>query len=394
MMAAAGFAVVYLPARLAPHHAVPAPEGPLVLAALGLAVAAGIGIGAFADELRRARFGWRQVAAVAAGLGVVLVGIGFAADAADGRWHAPSDDWASQLSFTSDQLYQGTFRVLWLGRADVLPLDPFEYSDQISYVLTRNGPGDVRELLRAPEQSADSVVHDAIGLATDQRTNRLGRLLAPMGVRYVAVPSTTGPGGQSDPPPRSVTVGLGEQLDLARLNAPAGLVLYENTAWFPERAEIRGSAAAQVPTGDVDPSRAALKTDLSAAAVPLGDAPVAPGKAVLGQAYDHDWQATAGGHTLDHQQAFGWSNSFTVPDRAKVDLTFDGQSSHDLLLLAAVVPWVVLFVLWLLGRRRDRSRRRAAAVARRAERVDRQRRRAERLAAPDLDFEDDFWSKV
>jgi GT2 family glycosyltransferase len=394
MMAAAGFAIVYLPARLASGHAVPAPEGPLTLAALGLALAAGIGIGAFAEELRRARFGWRQVAAVAAGVGVLLVGIGFAADAVNGRWHAPSDDWPNQLSFTSDQLYQGTFRILWLGRADVLPLDPFEYSDQLSYVLTQNGPGDVRELLRAPEHSADAVVRDAIGLTTDQRTNRLGRLLAPMGVRYVAVPSLTGPGGQSDPPPRSVTVGLGEQLDLARLNAPRGIVLYENTAWIPERAEIRRSAAAQVPTGDVDPSRAALKTDLSAGAVPLGDAPVPPGTALLGQAYDHDWQAATGGHTLDHQKSFGWSNSFTVPNRAKVGLTFDGQSSHDLLLVLGALPWVALFVLWLLGRRRDRSRRRAAAVARRSERVERQRRRAERLASPDLEFEDDFWSKV
>ena len=116
MLAATGFAMVYLPERLASDHAVAAPEGPLALAALGLALAAGIGIGAFVDELRHARFGWRQVAAVAAGVGIVLVGVGFAADAVDGRWHAPSDDWQHQLVFTSDQQYQGSFRILWLGR--------------------------------------------------------------------------------------------------------------------------------------------------------------------------------------------------------------------------------------------------------------------------------------
>jgi GT2 family glycosyltransferase len=394
MLAAAGFAMVYLPSRLASGHAVPAPEGPLTLAALGLALAAGIGIGAFADELRRAKFGWRQVAALAAGAGIVLVGVGFTADAVDGRWHAPSDDWPHHLAFTSDQLYQGTFRILWLGRADVLPLDPFDYDTDISYVLTRNGPGDLRELIRAPEQGADAVVRDAITLTVGRRTNRLGRLLAPMGVRYVAVPSTTGPGGPADPPPATVAAGLAEQLDLARLNAPSGLVLYENTAWVPERAEIRGAAADRVPTGAVDPSRSALQTDLSAAAVPLGRAPVAPGTALLGQAHDGDWKATAGGHSLGHDRAFGWANSFTVPQRSSVSLTFDGQSAHDLLLLAGAAPWLVLLALWWLGRRRDRARRRAQAAARRTERMERQRRRAERLAGSDLDFEDDFWSKV
>ncbi|HZP31483.1 MAG TPA: glycosyltransferase family 2 protein [Acidimicrobiia bacterium] len=395
MLAAAGFAMVYLPARLAGDHAVAAPEGPLTLAALGLALAAGIGIGAFADELRRARFGWRQLAALAAGAGVALVAVGFAADAVDGRWHAPSDDWQHQLAFTSDQGYQGTFRILWLGRAEVLPLDPFDAGGgSLSYSLTRNGPGDVRELLRAPERGDDAVVRDAVALATGQRTNRLGRLLAPMGVRYVAVLSTTGPGGQGDPPPPGVTASLAEQLDLARLHAPSGLVLYENLAWIPERAEIKGPAAAQVPTGNVDPSRSALRTDLSADAVPLGSAPVAPGTALLGQAHDADWKATAGGHELRHERAFGWANAFRVPARSTVSIVFDGQSGHDGLLLAGAVPWIVLLALWWWGRRRDKARRRAVAAARRAERMARQRSRAERAGAADLELEDDFWSRV
>jgi hypothetical protein len=252
----------------------------------------------------------------------------------------------------------------------------------------------VRELLRAPKAGADAVVRDAIGLSTSGRTNRLGRLLAPMGVRYVAIPVTNGPGGASDAPPSSVVTSLGEQLDLARLHAPAGLILYENTAWVPERAQITGSAAAHVPTGNVDPSRSALVTDLSASAVPLRSRPVPSGTTLLGQAQNTDWKATAGGTALRHEKAFGWSNAFPVPTRSTVSLTFDGQSNHNLLLLAGAVPWIILFLVWWLMRRRDRSRRRAAASARREERVTRQRVRAERMAAPDMDFEDDFWSRV
>ncbi len=393
MLTAAGFAMVYLPVRLASGHAAAAPEGPLTLAALGLALAAGIGIGAFVDELRHARFGWRQVAALVAVAGVVLVGLGFAADAVDGRWHAPSDDWQHELAFTSDATYQGTFRILWLGRADILPLDPFEYDDNLSYVLTRNGPGDVRELVRAPQRASDAVVRDAIALTTGRRTNRLGRLLAPMGVRYVAIPSTTGPGGLHDAPPPGFAASLAEQLDLVRLHSPSGLVLYENAAWFPERAEVTGAAAKRVPTGVVDPSRSALRTDLSPAAVPLGDAPVARGTALLAQAHDSEWKATAGGRKLTHDEAFGWSNAFLVPARATVALKFDGQSSHDLLLVVQAVPWLLLFAFWLAGRRRDRARRRDAVAARRAERLAREERRARR-AFDEFALEDDFWSRV
>ena len=292
--------------------------------------------------------------------------LGFAADALDGRWHAPSDDWQHELAFTSDQLYQGTFRVLWLGRSGVLPLDPFEYDDQLAYTLTSNGPGDVRELLRAPERGADAVVHDAIALTTQRRTNRMGRLLAPMGVRYVAVTRTNGPGGESDPPPAGLESSLADQLDLVRLHAPAGLVLYENAVWVPERAAVTGAAASSVPIGPVDPSRSALRTDLHAAAVPLGDAPVPKGTALLGQAHDSEWKASGGGATLPHLEAFGWSNAFRVPSSERVSLKFDGQSTHDLLLVAAAVPWVLLLVLWWAGRRRARARRREEAAARRA----------------------------
>ena len=56
-------------------------------------------------------------------------------------------------------------------------------------------------------------------------------------------------------------------------------------------------------------------------------------------------------------------NAFPVPTRSAVSLQFDGQSTHDLLLVAAAVPWLVLLALWWLGRRRDRARRRATASA-------------------------------
>ena len=67
------------PSRLDVHAPVPAPEGVLVPAALGLALAAGLGVAAFLEDLRTFHFGWRQFAAVAAAVGIALPVIGFAA---------------------------------------------------------------------------------------------------------------------------------------------------------------------------------------------------------------------------------------------------------------------------------------------------------------------------
>ncbi len=194
-LAAFGIAAVYVPSQLWPNASVPAPEGALVAGALGLALAAGLGIGAFGDELRRARFGWRQLAALVAGAGVAVAALGFAADSVDGRWNAASSGWGQTLSFTGERVFEGNFRILWIGDPAVLPTDPFEVRDGVAYALTVDDAGDARELLRAPRQDADAVVVDAVALALDGRTNRLGRLVAPMGVRYVAAPVRNGPGG-------------------------------------------------------------------------------------------------------------------------------------------------------------------------------------------------------
>ena len=113
----------------------------LDLTIAGSLFAAGLAV----SSLRQRHWGWRPVAAVAATAGVALGGIGFAADAIDGRWQAPSTSWPTELAFTRDQQFQGQFRVLWLGDPTVLPLDPARVTTGLSYQLTRNGPGDAAQ---------------------------------------------------------------------------------------------------------------------------------------------------------------------------------------------------------------------------------------------------------
>ena len=309
MLALLGWGAVWVPARFFPDVSVPAPEAGLTVAALGIALALGIGVSVLVDGIRTFRFGWRQPAAIIGGLALLLPVLGFTADTFNGRWHAPSDDWTQTLAFTQSLATRGQFRMLWVGDPTVLPLDPVVLDDGTGYTLTRNGPGDVTEQWRAPQHSADDLVDRAIELSEAGLTNRLGRMLAPMGVRYVVLPSTQGTGGGAKAPPsRALSTALASQLDLARLRSEPGLVLYENLAWIPLQAVVPAAQSADVPVNSADPTRAALGVELTAQ--PVGSAPVAPGTVLWAEAFDSHWAATSRGADLRHVETFGWSNGY------------------------------------------------------------------------------------
>src|SRR5204862_383748 len=184
----------------------------------------------------------------------------------------------------------------------VLPLDPFVADDGTGYTLTRNGSGDARELWRAPSEPADGLVGEAVELASDGRTDRLGHLVAPMAVRYIAMPTRAGPGVSPEAPP--------------------GLALYENTAWIPTPGTVRLADTDSVPLGSKNPTGAALRADVGGVTAvrgsPSDSAPTGPGQVLWSEAFDGDWSATVGGKTLRHVKPFGWANGFTASERGSV----------------------------------------------------------------------------
>jgi GT2 family glycosyltransferase len=351
MLALVGWALVWLPARFAPDEFAPAPEAGLSLAALGIALAAGLGVSAFAEDVRRRGFGARQALAALATAGLLVAGLSFAVDAGNGRWRAPNEDWPDALGFLETERASGGFRVLWVGDPTVLPLDPFVASDGTGYVLTRNGSGDARELWRAPVDDADDLVNDAIMLAADGRTERLGHLLAPMSVRYVAIPSRSGPGADELAPPRQLATALEDQLDLARLESPPGLGLYENTAWIPSPGNVRPADAREVPLGSENPTRAALRADIRRVrpvrGAPSDSAPTGPGLVLWSESFDRDWSATSAGRDLRHVRPFGWANGFEASQRGSVSIRYDGQLRRYGLIAVQAMLWLVaLALLW------------------------------------------------
>lgn len=363
MLALVGWALVWLPARFAGDASVPAPEFGLAIAALGIALAAGLGVSTFAEDIRKVRFGARQAIAGLAAAGLMVAALGFAVDAADGRWRAPDGDWPDALAFLESERDSGGFRVLWVGDPAILPLDPFVARDGSGYVLTRNGPGDATELWHAPARTADGVVAEAITLASERRTERLGHLLAPMGVRYVAVPDRSGPGASETAPSPNLARALDDQLDLGRLESPRGLLLYQNTAWIPTPATVRGTDARKVPLRSESPTQAALSAELGSVRAVRGDpsdsAPTGPGRVLWAEAFDTEWSASVSGRELRHVEPFGWANGFDTSRRSSVSIRYGGQPRRYGLILVQAGLWVGFcgLIWWARGRQSSRRRR-------------------------------------
>lgn len=355
LLAAAGFAVVYLPGRLASSTEVPAPEAGLTLAALGLAAAAGLGAATFADELRRTRFGWRQLVAVAAAGGMGLAGMGFLADTIDGRWRAPADDWSRVLAWTRTERPMGDFRILWVGDPSVLPLEPMVASPRLAYTLTRNGPGDAREGWRAPARDADHEVGKTLRLAIDGRTTRAGRLLAPMGVKYLVVPERVAPEEASVRAPVEVKAALEAQLDLVPLRAEGGLLVYQNASWAPMRALVTGRAAGQLAQAQRLTDLAAI--DLGTDSRPLGARARRTGTVLFAESHARGWHAEVDGRRLEHLRGPGSVNVYPETSRGAVMIAHDRQWVRWAFVVGDLIVWLGVLVLWV------RDRRRYAAVA-------------------------------
>lgn len=347
MMAIVFWGLAWASQRGAGPLVLPSPEVLLVPAAIGLAISTAMGVLAFEVDLPGYRFGWRQIASGIAAAAVALGTVPVIGASFDGRWSMPGGDHSRALGFIDVDNAEVPFRVLWVGDPEALPLGSWELAEGVGYATTDHGTPRLEDLWVGSDDGSTGLLADVLDLARSGQTARVGRLLAPMGVRYIVVPEQIAPApfaSERLPIPTDLADTLAGQLDLEPLDLPAGLTVYRNQAFYPKRAVVPSAAAPPRGGGVTD----AAGVDLSGLRVALPDrdgqlrwsGPVDADTTVLFAAAHSDrWSLSVSGRDAKQTKPYGWANGFEVGTEGTATLSFATSPLRYLMLGAQVLVW-------------------------------------------------------
>jgi GT2 family glycosyltransferase len=345
------------------HYGLGPPEALLAPAAAALALSIALGLLAFEIDLPGYRFGWRQIASVVAAAAVTLGVVPIAVAALDGRWNAPAVGFDSVLGFLRDEQANGAFRVLWVGDPDVLPVAGWQLRDGLAYATTDQALPSVQERWAASADGPTGLIADALRIADKHETARLGRLLAPMGIRYIVVTEAAAPFGDDQRTvPADLATTLEAQLDLAQISVNPVLHVYRNTAWAPTRAQLPDSVASAFAASAYFPTARSLDLTGTAPALLSGSTRHFDGDLpdhaylYLSAASSSGWRLTVDGRSIPRSKALGWANGFEVGVRGSATLSYDTPPVRRLMLLVQVALWVLAVRQIWRWRRRGEAR--------------------------------------
>jgi hypothetical protein len=210
------------------------------------------------------------------------------------------------------------------------------------------------------------VLGDAIKVALNGRTTRLGHLLGPMGVRYVVIPRRVAPRGAGRPlltPSRDVAGALAEQVDFRQLDATNDLSVFENAAWVPTRAKLSTAQASNVSRAGRG-LQAASDNELAGVSRALSkrrsdftySGSVDDDSAVLfAETPSTNWHLRVEGKNAERDSAFGFGSVYLVPRGGDATLRYSTPILRWLLLLLEIAVWVVVIRTTLEWRRGTRG---------------------------------------
>ena len=319
----------------------------LVPAALGLAVAAAMGAAAFDLDLPGYRFGWRQLASFVAGGALVAGVLPIIVGAGSGQWNATSEEVTRSVAWMTPEARNGAFRVLWVGDPQALPLDGWRIADGLAYATSRDGAPTVVDLMPGANSAATRTIARALELAERGDTARLGRLLAPMAIRYIVVPVdlATGRTAAGDagayPVPDDLSRAFVSQVDLRLLPSDPGVAIYENASWGPARALLPDRLNGPIPTTLGAGADLTGSTPVLAGGGPIGFSGALPreGTVLLSETPSPGWKLSVGGQSAPRQAAYGVANAYRPDQAGKASLRYRTPLLHYGLLLLQLLLW-------------------------------------------------------
>jgi len=240
--------------------------------------------------------------------------------------------------------------VLLLGDARLLPVPATAYRDGVSWAIVDDGAPDARDRWAPPTNEAQALVTTALDEMASASTVRAGRLLAPLGIRFIVVPEFDGVTSTVSDPlplPTGLVESLEGQLDLvARIPRLATLEVFENRAWLPTSALLQGAAAEATEAAGRE---TLVRSDLSDATpvfVGVDQFDVAvddldTGVVHVAVPFDDRWRLSVDGEDVPARRAFGETTAFDVETGGSGRLQYDSPPTRLLLVFVQAMLWVV-----------------------------------------------------
>jgi GT2 family glycosyltransferase len=323
----------------------------LVPVALGLAVSAAAALAAFDLDVRGGSFGWQQPLGILASVAVVVGVVPGVVAIADGSFQTPTTPLARLIDASIPEAgADGDFNVLLIGDARVLPVPSTEYRDGVAWAIVDDGVLDALDRWAPPPNAASDLVTTALDEMSASSTLRAGRLLAPLGIRYIVVPPFDGVNSTVNDPlplPAGLVSSLEDQLDLvARIPRLPTLEVFENRAWLPTAALLTGPAAEASSSAG---SEVLVRSELS------GANPVFVGVDQFGSTvddvqagvvhvavpFDDNWSLRVDGESVPARRAFGETTAFDVTTGGVATLAYDSPAIRFLAVLVQALLWIV-----------------------------------------------------
>jgi GT2 family glycosyltransferase len=236
------------------HGWLEVPSAGVLLSVAGAALAFSVALGAASVEsdLARYRFGWRQFAPPLGAAAVVLAAVPLLSWAGGGQWDMPSSGVEEAYAFPAPS-QSGSYRVLWVGPARSLPLLPAAPLEAaatggqvVSYGASVDGLPSAGQLWASGEGPAAPAMGRDLSWAEEGEVSLLGHLLAPLSVRYIAVPAGPATGG--------LVAALSRQVDLVPVGVDPAYEVFENSAWLPAFSLVSQHGAAELARALAAPS--------------------------------------------------------------------------------------------------------------------------------------------